>query len=78
MQHSLDHVQYVIERDGHQVHVFTANQGVLSNGMFKIVTPEVGKHLLQQKVKAEFTSTRELGLYIGPSIETQAQSTPLY
>ena len=58
MKHSLDHVQYVIEsykRDGHQVQVFAADQGVLSQAMFKIVTPEVDKYLLQQQVKAEIS-----------------------
>jgi len=58
MKHSLDNVQYVIEsykRDGHQVQVFAADQGVLSKAMFKIVTPEVDKYLLQQSVKAEIS-----------------------
>ena len=58
MKHSLDHVQYVIEsykRDGHQVQVFAADQGVLSQAMFKIVTPENDKYLLQQQVKAEIS-----------------------
>ena len=56
LKHSLDHVQYVIEpykRDGHQIQVFAADQ--LSKAMFKIVTPEVDKYLLQQKVKLTLT-----------------------
>ena len=56
MKDAIEHVKYVVEsyqRDGHNIEIFAADQGVLSKSMFKVMTPAVDAYLIKKSIDAE-------------------------
>lgn len=52
----VEHVEYVnakYQTAGHKIELFAADQGVLSQSMFQVMTPEVEKYLQKERIESE-------------------------